>query len=688
MGYPASGTLPDALVPRSSTHRPIRLLVLTALIVFSPLLEGGSTHLAVMVIRLMVLFLLSSILWQAIRTEQLPAPSLRLWAPVLTYLVLAVASVALSPYRHQSAQWLAVLASYAVLLYILVVFIEGWTDAGTLLIAATGIGLIEAGWALAEVWWGESLRSNGSFFNPNFLAGYLAAIATVILGNLCYAKTGVSSLRPIRVCPWRLVRWMLFGATLTILLAAVVVTGSRGGILAAAVGGLVVLGLRFGRRGLAVLGLLLLIGLLAPNPFRDRLYAEHVANPVSYARLQIWQSTMLAMAEHPFGIGLGLFQYVSPQYMFPVEGQIARYGKVAVTAHNEYLQMGLELGIASVAIFLWGVILIGQEAAWVLKQRLRRWQRGAAAGITAAIAGVLVHASVDSTLHEPAIAILLAVLVGVLFAVRRFCGVADSVRAYRLPYPRVYAAVAVILVTWLVVGTLKMGLAWVAFEAGSRAVSRQEFPSAFADYRIAIALDPGKALYHSAAAGGQFQYFQRTGEAEAAQRAIAELQSAIALNPLDGRLSGLLGSVYFALSAVPGSSEQERAGLLHAALAAYQRAAELEPFSPWHRFEIGRLYVVLADRPRAEASLGGALSLEPNFLPGRALLARVYLESRRPGEAQRQYQEILERQQRYAAVPKDSLEQAFLKVDVTALQAALQSSSRSRGTEPAQAPGV
>ncbi len=687
MGYPVSGPPPDALSTDSPIHRFVQLLALIVLIVFSPLLEGGTTHVAVMVIRLLILLLIASLAWKAISTEQIVAPALGLWPPVLTYLAVAMVSVALSPYRHQSIQWFAVLASYAALLYVVVVFIKGWDDAVKLLLAAIGIGLAEAGWTLGEAWWRHSPRPNGSFFNPNFLAGYLAAIATVLLGYLCYAGTGMRRVWPIKV--WRRPSppWLLAVGAMAVLLAGVVVSGSRGGILAVSVGALMVLAVRSGRRGLALLGLLLLIGIVVPNPIRDRVYAEHAANPVSYARLQIWESAVIAMAEHPFGAGVGLFQYVSPQYMFPTEGQIVRYGKVAATAHSEYLQMGVELGIAAVVVFLWGVVLIGRESAWIIRQRLHRWQRGMVVGVSAAVAGILVHAAVDSNLHEPAVAILLTLLVGILFSVRNFSDGVQLVRIYRLPYARFWAGAAIVAMTLLVAGTLKMGLAWMAFDAGSRAVARQDFPSAFTNYRIAIALDPGKALYHSAAAGAQFQYFQRTGDREAAQRAVSELQSAIALNPLDGRLSGLLGSVYFSLAGSHDSSER-RAEELRAALAAYGRAADLEPFNSWHRFEMGRLYIVLSDPVKAEVTLEDALNLEPNFLPGRALLARLYLESRRHAEAKRQYEEIVERQQRYAAAPKDPLEQGFLKVDVSALQAALRSSSLSDQGDEQGPPGV
>lgn len=658
-----AGTLAD----RASTdlpHRHVHLALLTGLIVFSPLLEGGTTHVAVLIIRLVLLALVAAVAWRSLVAGRIEVPSPGLWPPVLTYLALAGMSVLLSPYRHQSLQWLAVLCAYGALLYLVVLLLRGWDDIAKLLVAACGIGVIEAVWALVEALWHQTARPHASFFNPNFLAGYLGAVATILLGYLCYAGRA-----EVRRRGWRSPAWIGTLLSFGLLVAAMLATGSRGGILAFVVGSAVVLSMRFGRRSVAIMGAILLLAILVPNPLRDRVSAEHAANPVSYARLQIWQSAVMAMIEHPMGAGLGLYQYISPQYMFPVEGQIARYGRVATTAHNEYLQMGVELGLASVVVFLWGIVLVGREAVRVLGQRLSRRQRGLVVGASAAAAGILAHAAVDSNLHEPALAILLTALVGTIFSIRS--GMRRTpLPSYRVAYPKAWAGVAVVILTWLVVGAVKMGVAWLAFEAGNQAATRHALPEALADYRMAIALDSGKALYHSAAAATHFRSFQGTGGRAAAIQSISELETAIVLNPLDGRLPGLLGAVYAAWSTSQDSLAPRVDALRHA-VAAYRKAAALEPFNPWHRMELGRLHMILAETPQAEEVLGEALSLEPNFLPGRALLAHLYLDSSREAEAKRQYDEIVRRQERYAQAPKDALEQQLLKVDLAPLRSKL-----------------
>ena len=636
-----------------------------------------------MIIRLMVLLLLGVYVARGIWTGSLAYPTFRVGPIVLAYLGLAVVSTAASSYANQSLQWLVVLAGYALLLYLLLCFVTAWSHVATLLATLVGVGLFEAVWAVAQGGWLGEARPRGTFFNPNFLAGYLTVIWTILLGCLCYVchdRRNRGS-RQEKVGGQR-VAWVAVAAILALLLLAIIWTGSRGGMLAVVTGALLVVGLRFGRKGMAMLLVGAVLCLLMPNPLRERLWAQHVeGSSISFARWQMWQSAGREMVEHPFGIGLGLYQYLYPRYAFPLEGQIARYGKVAQTPHSEYLQMGVELGGAGLFVFLCGVAVVAREAGAVLKLRLTRWQRGALVGVIGAIAGMLVHAGVDSSLHEPAIAILLTLCVGLVLAARRLSGQAVPMRAVVVAHRWFWAGGAMILIGGLTVHVVRLGVAWMFYESGSQALAQRELVPAIADFRTAVSLDAGKTLYHSSMAAAHFQAFERTGDAMAAQAAVNELQVAMALNPLDGRLPGLLGYVYASLAKSPAPSQaspEQRIVWMRAAVAAYERAAELEPFVPSHDLELGQLYLALGERERAETWVRRAVELEPNFLPGREWLARRAMESERRDEAEREYREIVERQRQYAGVPKDELEKRYLTADVQGLTVALDR-LRSRG---------
>jgi tetratricopeptide (TPR) repeat protein len=203
-------------------------------------------------------------------------------------------------------------------------------------------------------------------------------------------------------------------------------------------------------------------------------------------------------------------------------------------------------------------------------------------------------------------------------------------------------------------------------------MAQQDLASAIAGYETAAALDPGKALYHSSVAAAHFQVFQRTKDEASANVAIEELQRAIALNPLDGRLPGLLGHVYVLLASSDPSHKDRRMERLRTALSSYERALDLEPFAPFYRFEQGRIHLMLGNREKAETAVRQVIEMEPNFLPGREWLSRRYLESGRIEEANREYREILERQQRYVDWVKDPTEERYLRADTSALRAALE----------------
>ena len=106
-------------------------------------------------------------------------------------------------------------------------------------------------------------------------------------------------------------------------------------------------------------------------------------------------------------------------------------------------------------------------------------------------------------------------------------------------------------------------------------------------------------------------------------------------------------------------------------MSAYERALRLEPYNPFHRLEAARLHLALGHREQAETAARGAVDIEPNFLPGREWLAKLYLNSARVEEAAREYREIVERRQRFAGRHKSEADDRFLAADVAGLEAAL-----------------
>lgn len=650
------------------------LMAISALIVFSPIQEGGTTHSSQMIIRLLILLWVGIVMAQGIRSGRFNVPMLPVGYIALTFLGLAVAATVLSPYPHPSRQWLLIISGYVVLLYLIASSIDRWDSIRTVTIMIVMVGVGEASLALLQGFAWNSIRPSGTFFNPNFLAGYLTVSWAILLSGALhgYRSNALFSTSSIPPSLW----WFGVGSALGAILVAVICTQSRGGMVVLFVATVLILTVRYGWKlsgSCAVF--LVVIGLLIPTPIRDRVILEHKQNPATYARWQMWQGAVTQMVDHPFGIGLGLYQYTYPLYAFPVEGEISRYGKVAQTPHNDYLQMGIEMGPGAILVFMTGVVMVVRELRKVLQGRLLRWQRALIIGVSGGGIALLVHAALDSSLRESAIAILLILCGGLIVSAGRLHR-DDAAIGYIVPIrsPLVWGLSMVVGLLLIGVEVVRSALAWTTFEIASRHATAGETVAAIKGLQDAIALDPGKSLYHHGLGSIYARAFETTGEKQAFQNAAVEFKEAIDLNPLDNRLLGLLGQLYVSVAQAPqtsGVTTEERRIWLREAISIYEQAIQLAPFSAMYRYEQARLYWLLGKRKEAERRAKEAEELEPNFLPARVLLARLWFDGGKVDEARGQLREIQERQARYHPWPKNSLDHTFLNVDVAPLRATL-----------------
>jgi len=213
----------------------------------------------------------------------------------------------------------------------------------------------------------------------------------------------------------------------------------------------------------------------------------------------------------------------------------------------------------------------------------------------------------------------------------------------------------------------------MTFDSASRRAVAGETASAIQGLQTAIAWDPGKSLYHHGLGSVYARAFELSRAQESFQLAQEEFKTAIELNPLDNRLLGLLAQLYVSAAQSPSSTptSEQRKDWLRAALHVYEHAVQLAPYSAPYRYERARLHWMLGERAAAEQQAKEAERLEPNFLPARAFLARVWMDQGHVNEAEQELQEIELRQDRYKQWSKNSIDQAFLNVDVVPLRAAM-----------------
>ena len=237
-------------------------------------------------------------------------------------------------------------------------------------------------------------RAFGPFFNPNLLAATAILLAPVMLALMLRAERPGERLGA--------------GAGTLLFIAALLVSGSRGGALSLVVGGLAfagvaaVRGLRLDRRRmLAVAGLVIallpvlwlfrvpMLGRLAHIPGTPALAPGSPAATASQRsntfRVLVWRATAhIVRAKPVLGTGAGTFRFALPRYT------LAGYTQMA---HESYLQIAAEAGVP--ALLAWLCALGFAMARLVSRRRgTPDWLLpGIAGGLVAAMAHNLVDYS-------------------------------------------------------------------------------------------------------------------------------------------------------------------------------------------------------------------------------------------------------------------------------------------------------
>jgi len=640
-------------------YRP--LLTLGGLTVFAPLIEGGTTHLPVLIIRFILLGAVIVWLLRSMRAGWIAVQQTRVFSAMAVFIGWAAVSVVRSSYLAPSLQWLISLCSYAVCLFVVVHLVQSIREVRRLVTILLGMGVFEAALGLYQFLWVGQARPTGTFFNANFFAGYETAVFAVAFGLLCYRRP-TEGLR--WETPWL---WLTAGAVA----GAFLVAQSRGALLAF-VAAVACVGLyRFGKPFLAVIMLGLIVGASVQNPLQQRILTVGAQDPYAYTRLAIWQNSLERISDHPWGVGLGLYKYMSFQYRFPADSAIARYGKRAESAHNEYLQMAVELGVLGLMLFLAGIALVGWEIWETLHLPLEPWERGLVIGLSGGILGILVHGGVDAVFHEPALVLLAILFAGMILVVKRLRQ-PEGASFWTVPFPyhpaRAVSIGAVAVLCALLI--VQPAAAWYAFDkgAGESAVGRED--RALDWFQRATLIDPGTTAYRDALALTEVRLFHQSGDPQWLLRALDELTMCLELNPVDGRFALRLGALHVLLADRVGPGPQQE-DLRRQAAAYFEQAMRLDPYSPFNYHELGKIRRAQGHKEEALALFRRAISYEPNFLPARAQVAELSQQIGQREVAATEYEQIVKVKERYRGWNLTALERQFLEVDTERLKRSL-----------------
>lgn len=643
------------------SYCPNVVMVLGAIVAFAPLIDGGTTHLPVLIIRLAIIGTVT--VWAIRQCHQTAVQFSRTNVTTVMLVFLGWAGISLwwTPYKSAAIQWLLSLLIYALFFAIVVGGIKTGRAIKNLVLIVMGVGLCEGGAGLVQyAWLGES-RARGTFFNPNFFATFEVAVLAMALGLLtCVPRESFARWERLFVWGTAIVASLSFFAA-----------QSRGALLALVVAGIVIGIARWGKASLVVVLFCLLVGGLVPNPLKQRIVDVVEQDPYAYSRVEIWKSSLNRLIDHPAGVGLGMYKYSSFQYRFPVTNRIIYYEKRAESAHNEYLQIAVELGVIGLGIFLAGIALWGWETRHLWRNQLDQWEQGLITGLTGAVIVILSHAGVDSVFHEPALVLFLVLSCGLVLAMK---GIKNTipVQPWNLPIQtktvRVMLVVAISGV--LTALTCQSAAGWYAYQRGGEEARAGRQEVALDWFHRAIDIAPGVSGYHDALARTFVQLFHQSGSSHWLLSAVQEEHAARELNALDARTPYRLGTIYELLAGQEVSSDQ-RGKLLSEAAEFYEEAIRADPYAASVYLELANLRLLQNRADDARTLLQRAITVEPNLLPARVRYAQLAVKDREFAIARKEYEAIIQIRKKYEGLVLTTLERQFLDVDLKPLERAL-----------------
>lgn len=113
-------------------------------------------------------------------------------------------------------------------------------------------------------------------------------------------------------------------------------------------------------------------------------------------RVALWNEAIAIVVENPAtGVGVGRFAETSPTALSDPD---------AAWAHHEFLELAAETGVPA-------LLLVAAFIAWIFVILAGRSEPGSAVG-AAALAALVIHASMDYVLHFPAVVVAAAAVIG------------------------------------------------------------------------------------------------------------------------------------------------------------------------------------------------------------------------------------------------------------------------------------
>ena len=392
-----------------------------AILLLAPLAFGAVEPWAVFALELCSAIVL--VLWgfRQSRSVQLDIVENPLYLPMAAFFALALVQwlTGATAYRHTTYLHLLLYAAYGMLAFVVTQSFRRSSQFDWLAKIITGYGAAVALFAILQgiapngkLYWFWPSQTGGAIYGPyvnhNHYAGLMEMLTPfpLVLAATRFTDGG---------------RKVLVMTIAALMAGSIFLSGSRGGMLALAIQ-IVLLSVfvmrsqKAGWKQPLLLGgfLLLVVGFLVwlgGNELTRRLVSIHAETQTEISggtRLLIDRDCLRMLLKKPLlGWGLGTFPTVYPGFR-------SFYTTFFVNqAHNDYLQMLVETGLAGFGIALWFFVRGVRQAA----AKLKGWHDATSGALTLAAilgcVGILVHSFLDFNLQIPANTALFYVLCGI-----------------------------------------------------------------------------------------------------------------------------------------------------------------------------------------------------------------------------------------------------------------------------------
>ena len=359
-------------------------------------------------------------LWAAFQlsSDELTVQWNPLFPPMVVFagLVLLQLATGRTIYRYATVSGALLYGAYGLTCFLVVQSLETTWRFKILAVSFSAYGFAVAMFALLQgltsakqLYWLRTPRGGGWIYGPyvnhNHYAGLMEMLFPIplVFSLTVYAKGGLR-------------RSAVLASA--VMVTTIFLSGSRGGVIAFFCEIIVLFALLLrqrrriqlrGRLAFASFVILsgLLVGWIGSHELANRLASVKLAKSelTDGVRIQIDRDLIRMFPRRPvLGSGLGTFADIYPQYR-------SFYSDTSIDeAHNDYLQLLVEMGAAGFITMIWFLWLV----FWHASRKLSNWTTDANGAVALAVilgvVGILVHSLVDFNLQIPANAAIFYVL--------------------------------------------------------------------------------------------------------------------------------------------------------------------------------------------------------------------------------------------------------------------------------------